>query len=115
MINSVVIVGRTGRDPEIKYFESGKVKTNFSVAVNIWNSATKKEEAHWFSVDLWDKLAERASEYIKKGMLVSIEGRLNGRKWTDETGAQREMFTVVAQSYQILSFKRDAQPQQNSF
>ncbi|MEI7473211.1 MAG: single-stranded DNA-binding protein [bacterium] len=114
MINSVVIVGRAGKDPEIKYFESGKVKTSFSLAVNIWNSATKKEEAHWFNIDLWDKQAERASEYIKKGMLISIEGRLSGRKWKDETGATREIFSIVASNYQILSFKRDAQ-QQNSF
>lgn len=107
MINSVVIVGRLGRDPEIKYFESGKVKTNFSLAVNIWNSATKKEDAHWFNVDLWDKPAERAGEYLKKGMLVGVEGRLTCRKWTDETGSKREMFAINAQNYQILSFKRD--------
>ena len=55
MINVVVLVGRVGQDPEMKYFESGKVKTTFSVAVNRWNAAAKKEIADWFYIELWDK------------------------------------------------------------
>ena len=54
-MNSVVLVGRVGRDAEIKYFESGKVKANFSIAVNRWDSKTKSEVADWFSIDLWGK------------------------------------------------------------
>lgn len=114
MINSVVIVGRTGQDPEIKYFESGKVKTSFSLAVNIWNPLTKKEDAHWFNIELWDKQAEFAGEYLKKGRLASVEGRLSCRKWTDASGAARENFSVIGQSLKLLGSKNDAQ-QQNSF
>ena len=58
MINSVVVVGRVGQDPEMKYFESGKVKTTFSLAVNRWDSKTKGEVTDWFNIELWDKLAE---------------------------------------------------------
>lgn len=62
MVNSVVIVGRVGQDPEMKYFESGKVRTTFSVAVNRWNARTKEETTDWFNIDLWDKQAEIAGE-----------------------------------------------------
>ena len=86
MINSVVLVGRAGQDPEMKYFESGKVKTTFSVAVNRWDSKTKAEVTDWFNVELWDKIAEVAGEYVKKGKLVAIDGKqlirvLYSKKW----------------------------------
>ena len=65
MINSVVIVGRAGQDPDMKYFESGKVKTSFSVAVSRWSKEGEKTD--WFNIELWDKNAEFAGEYVKKG------------------------------------------------
>ena len=55
VMNSVVLVGRVGQDPEIKYFESGKSKTTFSIAVDRWNPKTKAREADWFNIQLWDK------------------------------------------------------------
>ena len=64
-MNSVVIVGRAGQDSDIKYFESGKVRTNFSLAVNRWDSKTKAEVTDWFNVDVWDKQAEFAVCFIK--------------------------------------------------
>ena len=74
MINSVVIVGRVGQDPEVRYYDSGKVKTVLSVAVNRWAKDGTKTD--WFRIELWDKKAEVAGEYAKKGKLVAIEGRL---------------------------------------
>ena len=62
MVNSVVVVGRVGQDPEMKYFDSGKVKTNFSLAVNRWDSRTKEEATDWFNIEVWDKQAEVAGE-----------------------------------------------------
>ena len=68
-MNSAILVGRVGQDPEIKYFESGKSKTTFSIAVNRWNPKTKEREADWFNIQLWDKKAESAAEWVKKGSM----------------------------------------------
>ena len=107
-MNTVVLVGRVGRDAEIRYFESGKVKANFSVAVNRWDSKTKSEVADWFNIDVWDKLAEFAGEYVKKGMQLAVEGRIAQNKWTDKaTGNDRESFLVVASNIRLLGSKRD--------
>ena len=105
MINSVVLVGRAGQDPEMKYFESGKVKTTFSVAVSRWDSKTKAE------VELWDKLAEVAGEYVKKGKLVAIDGRLASSKWNDASGSQKERFFVRASNLRLLSAGKADQQQ----
>ena len=86
MVNSVVVVGRVGQNPEMKYFDSGKVKVNFSVAVNRWDSKTKEEITDWFNIEIWDKQAEFAGEWVKKGSLVGIEGRLISSKWTTPDG-----------------------------
>ena len=102
-MNSVVIVGRAGQDPEVKYFESGKVKTTFSVAVSRYDYKTKAETTDWFNIELWDKTAEVAGEYVKKGRLVAIDGRLASSKWNDASGAQKERFFVRATNLRLLS------------
>lgn len=107
-MNTVVLVGRVGRDAEIRYFESGKVKANFSIAVNRWDPKTKSEIADWFNIDVWDKLAEFAGEYVKKGTQLVVEGRIAQNKWTDKaTGNDRESFLVVANNIRLLGSKRD--------
>ena len=109
-MNTVVLVGRVGRDAEIRYFESGKVKANFSVAVNRWDAKTKSEVADWFNIDVWDKQAEFAGEYVKKGILVAVDGRIDVNKWADKaTGDDRENFLVVANNIRLLSSKRDVE------
>ena len=95
-MNSAVIVGRAGQDPEVKYFESGKVKTTFSLAVNRWDPKTKSEIADWFNIDVWDKQAEFAGEYVKKGRLVAVDGRIAINKWTDATGSEKQRFNIIA-------------------
>ena len=95
-MNSVVIVGRAGQDADIKYYESGKIKTSFSVAANRWDSKTKAEVTDWFNVDVWDKQAEFAGEYVKKGRLVAIDGRIASNKWKDASGEERERYLVIA-------------------
>ena len=107
-MNSVVLVGRAGQDPEMKYFETGKVKTSFSVAVNRWDSKTKAEVTDWFNVELWDKVAEVAGEYVKKGKLVAIDGRLQARKYQDASGAQKEWYSIVASNLRLLSGRNEA-------
>lgn len=106
-MNSAVVVGRVGQDPEVKYFESGKVKTNFSVAVNRWDPKTKSEVADWFSIDVWDKQAEFAGEYVKKGRLVAVDGRIAINKWTDATGVEKQRFNIVATNVRLLGSKKD--------
>ncbi len=109
-MNSAVLVGRVGRDAEIRYFESGKVKASFSVAVNRWDAKTKAEVADWFNVDVWDKLAEFAGEHVKKGGLVAIDGRIAINKWTDKaSGNDRENFYILANGIRLLGSKRDIQ------
>ena len=108
-MNSVVVVGRAGQDAEIKYFESGKVKTTFSLAVNRWDSKTKAEVTDWFNIDVWDKQAEFAGEYIKKGRLVVVDGRIQSNKWKDASGEERERYLIVANNVRLLGSKRDVE------
>ncbi len=108
-MNSVVVVGRAGQDAEIKYFESGKIRTTFSLAVNRWDSKTKAEVTDWFNIDVWDKQAEFAGEYIKKGRLVVVDGRIQSNKWKDASGEERERYLIVANNVRLLGSKRDAE------
>ncbi len=108
-MNSTVVVGRAGQDAEIKYFESGKIRTTFSLAVNRWDSKTKSEVTDWFNIDVWDKQAEFAGEYIKKGRLVAVDGRIQSNKWKDASGEERERYLIVANNVRLLGSKRDAE------
>ena len=107
MVNSVVLVGRAGQDPEMKYFDSGKVKTTFSIAVNRWNPRTKEENTDWFNIEVWDKQAEVAGEWVKKGTLVGIEGRLASSKWKGPDGEMNERFIVIANNIRLLGSKKE--------
>ena len=109
-MNSVIIVGRVGQDAEIKYFESGKSRANFSVAVNRWDAKTKSEVADWYNVDAWDKLAEFAGEYIKKGAMVIVDGSIQNSRWTDKaSGEERERFLINANAIRFAGSKRDVE------
>ena len=107
-MNSVVIVGRCGQDPEMKYFESGKVKTTFSLAVNSWDSKTKSEITDWFNVELWDKQAEVAGEYVKKGRQVALDGRLAVSNWTTPQGENRTRYLIRGNNLRLLGSRSDA-------
>jgi len=108
-MNTATIVGRAGQDAEIKYFESGKVKTTFSLAVNRWDSKTKAEVPDWFNIEVWDKQAEFAGEYVKKGRQVAVDGRISISKWTDQAGDERERFLIVANQIRLLGSRRDTE------
>jgi single-strand DNA-binding protein len=107
-VNSVVVVGRTGKDPEIKYFESGTVKASFSVAVNRM-AGKENRETDWFNVDVWGRTAEVVGEYLKKGREVAVNGRLSVRSYTDEAGNEREFLSVTATDVKFLGSKRDSE------
>lgn len=108
-MNTATIIGRAGQDAEIKYFESGKIKTTFSLAVGRWDSKTKEEVTDWYSIEVWDKQAEFAGEYVKKGRQVVADGRISINKWTDPSGEEREKFLIVANQIRLLGSKRDAE------
>ena len=93
-----VIVGRIGQDPEIKYFESGKVKTYFSLAVSRWDFKTKEEVTDWFSVSVWDKLAESVGEHFKKGKAVVVQGELKQNNYKNSQGEEKTKWEITASS-----------------
>lgn len=111
-MNSVVVVGRVGRDASegFRAFDSGKMKASFSVAVNRWDSKTKAEVTDWYNVDIWDKQAEFAAEYVKKGRLVAVDGAIANNKWIDKTtNSERESFYIRANTIRLLGSKRDVE------
>ncbi len=106
MANSVVIVGRLGQDPEIKYFESGTVKARFSVAVD--RSFSKENRVtDWFTVEVWGRKAEFVGEWIKKGALVSVTGQLEVSRYTDQAGNPKEWPMIRANDVSFVGSKRD--------
>lgn len=106
-VNKVILVGNLGRDPEVRYSPEGSAICNLSVATTSqWKDKTsgeRKEETEWHRVVMYNRLAEIAGEYLKKGRSVYIEGRLKTRKWQDkDTGADRYSTEIVADQMQML-------------
>ena len=105
-VNKVIIVGNLGKDPEVRYMPSGSAICNITVATSRqWKDKTsgeRQEETEWHRVALFDRLAEIAGEYLKKGRPVYIEGRLKTRKYTDKDGAEKYTTEIVAQEMQLL-------------
>ena len=105
-INKVILVGNIGKDPETRYMPNGKAVTNFSVATSeSWtdrSSGDKQERTEWHNVVLFEKLAEIAAEYLRKGSQVYIEGSLRTRKWQDKEGKDRYTTEIVGREMQML-------------
>jgi single-strand DNA-binding protein len=105
-INKVILIGNLGRDPEVRYTPNGAAVCNVSVATTRnWkdkNSGDKVEETEWHRVVFYDRLAEIAGEYLKKGRPVYVEGRLKTRKWADKDGKDNYTTEIVAEQMQLL-------------
>lgn len=99
-VNKVILLGRLGKDPELKYTPSGQAVTKFSLATSErWkdkNSGEFQEKTEWHNIVLWAKLAETAAQYLTKGSSVYVEGRLQTRSWDDKEGKRHYMTEVVA-------------------
>ena len=111
-LNKVQIIGNLGRDPEMRYTGQGAAVTTFSVAVNRTRKGpdgATSEETEWFRVVLWDKLAETANEFLRKGNAVYVEGRLQSRKYTDKEGVERASIEVVAHELLMLGGRNEGQ------
>jgi len=105
-INKVILVGNLGQDPETRAMPSGKAVTNVRIATtDSWRdkqSGEQKENTEWHSVVFFDRLAEIAAEYLRKGSQVYVEGRLRTRKWQDKSGNDRYTTEIVANEMQML-------------
>lgn len=105
-INKVILVGNLGRDPEVRYSANGNAITNVTVATSdTWrdkNTGENQERTEWHRVVFFNRLAEVAGEYLKKGSQVYIEGRLQTRKWQDQGGQDRYTTEIVANEMQML-------------
>jgi single-strand DNA-binding protein len=105
-INKVILIGNLGRDPEVRYTPNGAAVCNVSVATTRnWKDKTsgdKVEETEWHRVVFYDRLAEIAGEYLKKGRPVYVEGRLKTRKWQDKDGKDNYTTEIVAEQMQLL-------------
>ena len=104
-LNKVLLIGRLGHDPEMRYTPSGKPLTKFRMASDrSWTTADgeKKSETEWFNVVAWGKLAEICNQYLKKGKQVYIEGRLHTRRWQDDEGNNHSAVEVIAQEMIML-------------
>ncbi|MBR8827025.1 MAG: single-stranded DNA-binding protein [Gomphosphaeria aponina SAG 52.96 = DSM 107014] len=105
-LNVVNLVGRAGKDPEIRYFESGTVLCTVTMAVN--RPTSKSDEPDWFSLEFWGKTAEIASNYVKKGSLIGVKGSLKIETWSDRnTGATRSKPVIRVERLDLLGSKRD--------
>jgi single-strand DNA-binding protein len=105
-INKVIIVGNLGSDPETRYMPSGAAVTNFTVATNeSWKdkqTGEQKERTEWHRVAMFNRLAEIAAEYLRKGSQVYIEGKLRTRKWQGQDGQDRYTTEIIADEMQML-------------
>jgi single-strand DNA-binding protein len=103
-MNRVLITGRLTRDPEMRKLATGKTVTQFSVATNDYRGGAEKAEYH--SVVTWDRLAEICGQYLGKGQMVNIEGRLQTRQWEDENKLRHWKTEIVANAVEMLSGRR---------
>ena len=110
-LNKVMLTGHLGADPEMRYTSQGSAVTTFRVASGRrWKSAdgVDHDDTEWFRVVAWDKLGEICNQYLTKGTRVYVEGRLQTRKWQDQTGADRYSTEVIANDMIMLDSRRDA-------
>lgn len=109
MLNQITLIGRIGRDPELRYTPSGVAVASFSLAVNrrFKSQASGEQETDWFNVVAWKQQAEFAANYLGKGRLVLIEGRLQSRSWVAQDGTKRNTVEVIAERLTGLDRPKD--------
>ncbi|MCY3774968.1 MAG: single-stranded DNA-binding protein [Candidatus Aminicenantes bacterium] len=110
MFNKAILIGRLGRDPEVRYTTSGTAVTDFSVATNeVWTdqNGERQERTEWHRIVAWSRLAEICEKYLRKGSLVMIEGRIQTREWEDRDGNQRRTTEIRAFGMKMLDSRTD--------
>ena len=109
-VNKVILVGRLGRDPETRYTGGGQAVANFSVATDESykdKSGERQKRTEWHKIVVWGKQAEIAQQYLKKGSLIFVEGRIQSREWQDKEGQKRTSFEIVATNFRMLGGRSD--------
>ena len=102
----MTLVGRVGGDPDVKYFESGTVKCNLTLAVN--RRSKNNDQPDWFNLEIWGKTAQIAADYVRKGSLIGVTGSLKFERWQDRnSGANRSKPVIKVDNLDLLGSKRD--------
>src|SRR5208282_4757727 len=107
-VNRVILIGRLGRDPELKYTPSGAPVAKFSLATDESfkdKTGEKQNRTEWHNIVAWNKLAEICGEYLTKGKLIYIEGSIRSRQWQDQQGNKRTSYEIIANQMQMLGSK----------
>ena len=110
-LNQCNFIGRIGKDPETRYMSNGDAVTNITLAVDESyknKSGEKVEKCEWLNITFYRKLAEVAGEYLKKGNLLYVSGKMETRKWTDKNGIERYTTQIIANQMQMLGGKKDS-------
>jgi single-strand DNA-binding protein len=108
-VNKAILLGRLGKDPEIKYTPSGKSMVTFSLATSEkWG---EEERTEWHKIVMYDRVAELANQYLRKGDQVYLEGRIQYRTWEDKTGVKRYSTDIVCNNMHLLGTRRDSAAQ----
>ncbi|HEZ5209512.1 TPA: single-stranded DNA-binding protein [Neisseria meningitidis] len=109
-LNKVILIGRLGRDPEVRYMPNGEAVCNFNVATSeTWNdrNGQRVERTEWHNITMYRKLAEIAGQYLKKGGLVYLEGRIQSRKYQGKDGIERTAYDIVANEMKMLGGRNE--------
>ena len=111
-VNKVILIGRLGKDPEVKYTPSGAPVAKFSLATDEVfkdRSGEQQKRTEWHNIVAWNKLAEICGQYLTKGKQVYIEGSIRSRQWEDQAGNKRTAYDIVAREMQMLGSKADSE------
>ena len=116
-VNKVILVGNLGQDPESRFTPQGTAVTNLSVATNeTWKNQNgeSQDKTEWHRIVMYGKMAETAAEYMKKGQMVYVEGRLRTKEWEDQNQNKRKTTEVMCDNFTMLGRRADNQPSQNN-
>ena len=109
-VNKAILIGRLGRDPEVRYTPNGEAVANFSIATDEqWKdkNGERQTRTEWHNITLYRKLGEIAGQYLRKGSLVYIEGRIQSRKYTDKDGVERTAYEIIGNEMKMLGSKSE--------
>ena len=115
MLNKVILIGRLGKDPEVRYMPNGEAVCNFSVATSeSWKDSNgqKQERSEWHNVTMYRKLAEIAGQYLRKGSQLYLEGRIQSRKYQCKDGIERTAYEIIANEMKMLGGNSQATQEQ---
>ena len=117
MLNKVILIGRLGKDPEVRYMPNSEAVCNFSVATSeSWKdqNGQRQERTEWHNITMYRKLAEIAGQYLKKGSQVYLEGKIQTRKYTDKNGIERTAYDIIVNEMKMLGGGNDGQQAQSA-